>query len=188
MSLFSHYNSPPWHPFPSSRDNERNLLITDRLFFFLSSKHYYPLSITDPVLFSSSCGEVRAKPPSTTAAIRNEATSSDLRLTSISAAVEFSKNNNLLGVFLDTYLLVCLFFFNFFKLDWSLLLRYNNQVKVPSLVRAVRDAGLLIAAYGTAENLANLVSSTQSIDGGGVDAVFQEGVLVFHDHFPRAWS
>jgi len=117
-----------------------------------------------PVLFASSCGEVGANPPSTTAAIRNEATL-DFRLTSISAAVEFSKNNNLLGVFLDTYLLV----------------------KVPSVVRAVRDAGLLIATYGTAENLANLVSSTQSIDGGAVDAVFQEGVLVFHDHFPRAW-
>lgn len=117
-----------------------------------------------PVLFASSCGEVGANPPSTTAAIRSEPTS-DLRLTSISAAVEFSKNNNLLGVFLDTYLLV----------------------KVPSLVRAVRDAGLLIAAYGTAENLASLVSSTQSIDGGAVDAVFQDGVLVFHDHFPRTW-
>jgi len=108
---------------------------------------------------------VRAKLPSTTGAIvRNEATL-DLRLTSVSAAVEFSKNNNLLGVLLDTYLLV----------------------KVPSLVRAVRDAGLLIAAYGTAENLANLVTSTQSIDGGAVDAVFQEGVMIFHDHFPRAW-
>ncbi|KAI0285103.1 hypothetical protein BGY98DRAFT_930604 [Russula aff. rugulosa BPL654] len=117
-----------------------------------------------PVLFASSCGEVGANPPSTTATIRNEA-ALDLRLTSISAAVEFSKNNNLLGVFLDTYLLV----------------------KVPSLVRAVRDAGLLIAAYGTAENLTSLVSSTQSIDGGAVDAVFQEGVLVFHDHFPRTW-
>ncbi|KAI0303064.1 hypothetical protein BC826DRAFT_1089488 [Russula brevipes] len=117
-----------------------------------------------PVLFASSCGEVGAKPPSTTATIRNEVIQ-DLRLASISAAVEFSKNNNLLGVFLDTYLLV----------------------KVPSLVRAVRDAGLLIAAYGTAENLANLVSSTQSIDGGAVDAVFQEGVLGFYDHFPRTW-
>ena len=63
----------------------------------------------------------------------------------------------------------------------------THQVKVPSLVRAVRDAGLLIAAYGTAENLANLVTSTQSIDGGAVDAVFQEGVMIFHDHFPRAW-
>jgi len=123
--------------------------------------------LPDPVLFASSCGEGRANPPSSTTAssIRNKVTP-DLRLTSISAAVEFSKNNNLLGVFLDTYLLV----------------------KVPSLVRAVRDAGLLIAAYGTAENLANLVSSTQSNDGGAVDAVFQEGVLVFHDHFPRAWS
>ncbi|KAH9045748.1 cyclin-dependent protein kinase inhibitor [Lactarius pseudohatsudake] len=118
-----------------------------------------------PVLFASSCGEVGANPPSTTTATpRNEA-AHDLRLSSISAAVEFSKNNNLLGVLLDTYLLV----------------------KVPSLVRAVRGAGLLIAAYGIAENLANLVSTTQSIDGGAVDAVFQEGVLVFHDHFPRAW-
>lgn len=63
----------------------------------------------------------------------------------------------------------------------------SHQVKVPSLVRAVRDAGLLIAAYGTGEDLTNLVSSTQNIDGGAVDAVFQEGVLVFYDHFPRAW-
>lgn len=131
---------------------------------------------------------MRAKPPSTTAAIDNEAISSDLRLTSISAAVEFSKNNNLLGVFLDTYLLVCPFFFRPNRFFFVSMLLRHHQVKVPSLVRAVRDAGLLIAAYGTAENLANLVSSTQSIDGGGVDAVFQEGVLVFHDHFPRAWS
>jgi hypothetical protein len=64
---------------------------------------------SDPVLFASSCGEVRAKLPSTTAAIvRSEATL-DLRLTSVSAAVEFSKNNNLLGVLLDTCLLVCPF-------------------------------------------------------------------------------
>ena len=126
-----------------------------------------------------------ASPPSTTAAIRNNETSHDLRLTSISAAVEFSRNNNLLGVFLDTYLLVCLF-----VTRWSFILPFyvtTHQVKVPSLVRAVRDAGLLIAAYGTAENLANLVSSTQNIDGGAVNAVFQEGVLVFHDHLPRAW-
>jgi len=134
------------------------------LFFFrLGTSFFY----IDPVLFASSCGEVGANPPSTTTTTpRNEASHAhDLRLSSISAAVEFSKNNNLLGVFLDTYLLV----------------------KVPSLVRAVRGAGLLIAAYGIAENLANLVSSTQSIDGGAVDAVFQDGVLVFHDHFPRAW-
>jgi CDK inhibitor PHO81 len=63
----------------------------------------------------------------------------------------------------------------------------SHQVKVPSLVRAVRDAGLLIAAYGNGEDLTNLVSSTHSTDGGAVDAVFQEGVLVFHDHFPRTW-
>ena len=68
------------------------------LFFFLV--------FLDPVLFASSCGEVGTNPPSTTTAtLRNEA-AHDLRLSSISAAVEFSKNNNLLGVFLDTYLLV----------------------------------------------------------------------------------
>ena len=136
----------------------------------------------DPVLFTLSCGEVGANPPSTTAAIRNEAML-DLRLASISAAVEFSKNNNLLGVFLDTYLLVCPLWTNGSLSCFDT----SHQVKVPSLVRAVRDAGLLIAAYGTAENLMNLISSPQSIDGGAVDAVFQEGVLVFHDHFPRAW-
>ena len=64
------------------------------------------LVFLDPVLFASSCGEVGTNPPSTTTAtLRNEA-AHDLRLSSISAAVEFSKNNNLLGVFLDTYLLV----------------------------------------------------------------------------------
>jgi len=152
--------------------------------FFIHPLHP-PLSLSpplDPVLFASSCGAVGANPPSTTAVIRNEPTL-DLRLTSISAAVEFSKNNNLLGLFLDTYLLVGSLWLN------EALFRFTmpHQVKVPSLVRAVRDAGLLIAAYGTAENLASLVSSTQSIDGGAVDAVFQEGVLVFHDHFPRTW-
>ena len=75
------------------------------VFFFRldSSSHLFFL---DPVLFASSCGEVCANPPSTTTATpRNEA-AHDLRLSSISAAVEFSKNNNLLGVLLDTYLLV----------------------------------------------------------------------------------
>ncbi|KAI0301875.1 hypothetical protein B0F90DRAFT_1667714 [Multifurca ochricompacta] len=104
-----------------------------------------------PVLFASSCGEVGASPPSTTATLQQNA------VTNISAAVEFSKNNNLLGQ--------------------------------GAIARScIRDAGLLIAAYGTAENLANLVSSsTHSVDGGAVDAIFQEGVLAFHDHFPRAW-
>jgi len=161
-TVYHHASAPP--PTPDGHGVRRQIIFTSSSPDACAAVNWKQPNY--PVLFSSSCGEVRAKPPSTTAAIGNEAISSDLRLTSISAAVEFSKNNNLLGVFLDTYLLV----------------------KVPSLVRAVRDAGLLIAAYGTAENLANLVSSTQSIDGGGVDAVFQEGVLVFHDHFPRAWS
>lgn len=42
----------------------------------------------------------------------------DLRLASVSAAVEFSKDNNLLGVFLDTYLLVCRFLTHPGILSW----------------------------------------------------------------------
>ena len=74
-------------------------------FFFRldSSSHLFFL---DPVLFASSCGEVCANPPSTTTATPRNEVAHDLRLSSISAAVEFSKNNNLLGVLLDTYLLV----------------------------------------------------------------------------------
>jgi hypothetical protein len=102
---------------------------------------------------------------------------------SISAAVEFSRTTICSVSF---WTLTSWYVFS--HPGWALYcIATSHQVKVPSLVRAVRDAGLLIAAYGTAENLANLVSSTQSIDGGAVDAVFQEGVLGFYDHFPRTW-
>ncbi|KAI0269321.1 hypothetical protein BC834DRAFT_820621 [Gloeopeniophorella convolvens] len=114
-----------------------------------------------PVLFASSCGHAGAQPPSTTAP-RAAPPAADSRLASVGAAVEFAKNNNLLGVLVDTYLLV----------------------KVPSLVRAVRDAGLLIGAYGAAETLSSLAASLH----GAVDAVFADGVLAFHDPLPRAWA
>ena len=87
--------------------NCQSLFICSVLIIIFSSWHLITTYI-DPVLFASSCGEVDANPLSTTTTTpRTEASHAhDLRLSSISAAVEFSKNNNLLGVFLDTYLLV----------------------------------------------------------------------------------
>ncbi|KAI0069093.1 ankyrin [Artomyces pyxidatus] len=115
-----------------------------------------------PVFFASSCGKASRQPPSATALASGG--SHDERLSSLGSAVEFSKNNNLLGVFVDSDLLV----------------------EVPSLIRAVRDAGLLIAAYGPPQHISNL-SSGRGSEGVSVDAFFQDGVLTFHDNFARAW-
>ncbi|KAI0047270.1 cyclin-dependent protein kinase inhibitor [Auriscalpium vulgare] len=115
-----------------------------------------------PVFFASLCGRVSLKPPSVIARGAEEAY--DERLSSLGSAVEFSKNNNLLGVFVDNGLLV----------------------EVPSLVRAVRDAGLLIATYGPTHNIPSLLSA-RDFEGVAVDAFFQDGVLAFQDNFSRAW-
>jgi hypothetical protein len=119
LSVFVPLPIPPSHPpillflgIGTFSDEPENRLITDLVFFCFVCVFFYILFsfflLPDPVLFASSCGGVRANPPSsTTAAIIRNKVMPDLRLTSVSAAVEFSKDNNLLGVFLDTYLLVC---------------------------------------------------------------------------------
>ncbi|TFY72077.1 hypothetical protein EVG20_g918 [Dentipellis fragilis] len=88
----------------------------------------------------------------------------DQRLASLSSAVEFSRNNNLLGVFADA----------------------SQLAMVPSLVRGVRDAGLLIGAYGTPESIAAL-APTAGTEGVPVDALFQDGVMAFHDYSSPSW-
>ena len=59
------------------------------------------------MFLASQCGEASRAPPSPTALDIGDA--HDHRLWSLGAAVEFSKMNNLLGVFLDAGLLVSLF-------------------------------------------------------------------------------
>lgn len=54
-------------------------------------------------------------------------------------------------------------------------------MKVPSLVRAVKDAGLLVLTWGTAEVLASLTSTCETYDGA-LDAHLHDGVLTFWEH------
>ena len=58
----------------------------------------------DPVFFAAQCGEVNRSSPSDTALSTKD--TNDRRLSSLSAAVEFAKDNNLLGIFVDADLLV----------------------------------------------------------------------------------
>ncbi|TFY77848.1 hypothetical protein EWM64_g6163 [Hericium alpestre] len=88
----------------------------------------------------------------------------DQRLASLSSAVEFSRNNNLLGIFGDA----------------------RQLVTVPSLVRGVRDAGLLVGASGTPADIAALTPSNLS-EGVSVDALHQDGIMAFHDHAAPLW-
>ncbi|THH13892.1 hypothetical protein EW146_g6378 [Bondarzewia mesenterica] len=112
-----------------------------------------------PVFFASQCGEVNSKVPSATALSTRDAR--DQRLSSLSAAVEFCKDNNLLGVFVDTELLD----------------------KVPSLIRGVRDGGILVGTYNAPTSN---TATAPGLDGVAVDAFFQDGVFDFRDHFVRA--
>ncbi|KDQ64947.1 hypothetical protein JAAARDRAFT_116625, partial [Jaapia argillacea MUCL 33604] len=57
-----------------------------------------------PVFFVTQCGKHTANPPGPTTLTIDDA--NDRRLTSLAAAVEFSKANNLLGICLDAHLLV----------------------------------------------------------------------------------
>jgi len=83
----------------------------------------------------------------------------DARLLSLESAVRFSKANNLLGVFIEGDILV----------------------KVPSLIQAVKDAGLLVLTWGTAEVLASLTSTWEVYDGT-LDAHLHDGVLTYWEH------
>lgn len=60
----------------------------------------------DPVFFASRCGQKLSPVPSRTALSVEDV--ADPRLSSLCAAVEFSKMNNLVGVFLDAHALVSL--------------------------------------------------------------------------------
>lgn len=55
------------------------------------------------------------------------------------------------------------------------------QVKVPSLIQAVKDAGLLVLTWGTAEVLASLTSTWEVYDGT-LDAHLHDGVLTYWEH------
>jgi len=105
-----------------------------------------------PVFFGTPCGKRGPNFPSPTSmSISDEY---DRRSSSLGAAVEFSKNNNLLGVFVNADLLV----------------------PVPSLIQGIRDAGLLVGVYGSKERSTGPALSVAGEDNL-VDAVFRDGLV-----------
>ena len=102
----------------------------------------------------------------------------DLRCLSVRQAVNFAKSTNLLGVILEATTLVS-----------PLPLHYTMassvckgcefgpethvQAAVPSLVASVKDAGLLLAAFGPSGELSSLRAGAS--DGRTVDAFVVDG-------------
>lgn len=115
-----------------------------------------------PVFLASKCGIHNARTLTPTSLGPEDL--DDRRLSSISAAVDWAKTNNLLGVFLDADLLT----------------------KVPSLMPGVRDMGLLLGVYGSSEQLSSL-SKPSSLDNILIDALYQDGVVSFLDHSSRGF-
>ncbi|KAF8165070.1 cyclin-dependent protein kinase inhibitor [Crassisporium funariophilum] len=114
-----------------------------------------------PVFFGSICGKDRLFLPSRTSPVFDN---DDQEMSSVGAAVEFAKTNNLLGVFVDAALLT----------------------QVPSLVDAIRSAELLVGVYGGTEKLVE--GNTEFLSQGDhnlVDAFVKDGIVSFLDHSLR---
>lgn len=50
------------------------------------------------------------------------------------------------------------------------------QIQVPSLIGAIRDAGLVVCVYGASETL------NTGTEGSRVDAVLKEGMVMYKEH------
>ncbi|KAJ7162538.1 cyclin-dependent protein kinase inhibitor [Mycena crocata] len=111
-----------------------------------------------PVFFASRCGK---KGNSNRLSLTGE-DDEDSRTTSVGAAVEFARANNLLGVFVDADLLM----------------------QVPSLIDGIRNAGLIIGINGASEKSAPLTSAS-AIEGTPVDAFVRDGIVFYVDHSMR---
>nr|GAT53871.1 cyclin-dependent protein kinase inhibitor [Mycena chlorophos] len=107
-----------------------------------------------PVFFASHCGKRHAQ---------DRSDPEDWRTTSVGAAVEFARANNLLGIFVDADLLM----------------------QVPSLIEGVRTAGLLIGIIGANEHSDHLTMMTPGIDGTPVDAFVRDKMVFYVDHSGR---
>ncbi|KAJ7688424.1 cyclin-dependent protein kinase inhibitor [Mycena rosella] len=112
-----------------------------------------------PVFFASQCGK---KPglPNHLSFTREDV--EDGRTTSVGAAVEFARANNLLGIFVDADLLM----------------------QVPSLIDGIRNAGLLIGIHGASQHSEPLTSAS-AIEGTPVDAFVRDGTVFYVDHSMR---
>jgi hypothetical protein len=51
----------------------------------------------------------------------------------------------------------------------------STQIQVPSLIDAIRDAGLVVCVYGASETLIN------GTEGNRVDAFLQGGMVIYKE-------
>ncbi|RHZ82191.1 hypothetical protein Glove_112g42 [Diversispora epigaea] len=108
------------------------------------------------VFFNSFCGfENKNKNHEDGGATYEEDIEQDKRCTSIKEAVKFAKINNLLGVVCDATLLV----------------------RVPSLITSVKQAGLILTTFGTANNDSHNIRTQERF---GVDAIIIDGVIKYN--------
>ncbi|KAJ7499234.1 cyclin-dependent protein kinase inhibitor [Mycena latifolia] len=112
-----------------------------------------------PVFFASQCGKKHGLPRHLSFTTEDV---EDWRTTSVGAAVEFARANNLLGIFADADLLM----------------------QVPSLIDGIRNAGLLIGIHGASEYSEPLTSAS-AIEGTPVDAFVRDGMVFYVDHSMR---
>ncbi|KAG2013350.1 ankyrin repeat domain-containing protein 50 [Coprinopsis cinerea AmutBmut pab1-1] len=112
-----------------------------------------------PVFFASQCGKHGISGYSSQLATGSAG--DDQRTLSIGSAVEFAKSNNLLGVFIDSDLLI----------------------RVPSAVDGIRNSELIVGVLGSAEKFSQLTSADQ--ESHAVDAYFDKGTLTFVDRSLR---
>ncbi|KAJ7179427.1 cyclin-dependent protein kinase inhibitor [Mycena filopes] len=111
-----------------------------------------------PVFFASQCGNKQSRLNCPSFVGEDE----DWRTTSVGAAVEFARANNLLGIFVDANLLM----------------------QVPSLIDGIRNAGLLIGINGASE-ISEPLTSASVIEGTPVDAFVRDGMVFYVDHSMR---
>ncbi|KAJ1311286.1 hypothetical protein OPQ81_009784 [Rhizoctonia solani] len=113
-----------------------------------------------PVFFSSYCGMVPRESHDAGASI--ETAQGDLRQRSINGAVDFAKENNLLGVLVDARLIR----------------------QVPSIAQAVRESNILLGSFGLPDQVMVVLPIGPDIEPLNLDATLTQGVLTMHDHFP----
>ena len=136
---------------------------------------FSPRPPTDGVFFATHGGvapQTGHDDPSSTAR------STDRRCRSVANAVEFAKSNNLLGILVNATLLVRLIHsIGDFLFD---ILIYKQR-KVPSVVWSIKDAGLVVGAFGQ-EADAVVLASPSSDPHEAVDAILSpNGVVHFVD-------
>ncbi|KAF8741661.1 Glycerophosphoryl diester phosphodiesterase family, partial [Rhizoctonia solani] len=113
-----------------------------------------------PVFFSSYCGMLPRENHDAEASI--ETARGDLRQRSISGAVDFAKENNLLGVLVDARLIR----------------------QVPTIAQAVRDSNILLGSFGLPDQVTVSLPVGPDLEPLNLDATLTQGVLTMHDHFP----